>query len=179
MRQPQFKHLSNRELVQRINRAADFGKDDEEVELEIRIKEAGGLFECFMDINTLRIRKNWEMLCFTTKANPVGVFEMVDCWGNFYVRSGHYFSDKSWTFLGTSKKQHGRIENSFDNIWATPDVAVKGWVHDLDHGTHRVWAGNPVPRIVVCWRPDLDNVKRILDIKAHHRREAMSRRTSF
>ena len=57
VKDPTFKHLTNSQLVARINRAADFGYDDEEAELVKRIKRSDGKLKVKMDINTLRIVK--------------------------------------------------------------------------------------------------------------------------
>ena len=48
-----FRHLSDQELVRRINGLPDFGYDDEEVELHRRINENG--LKVQMNINTLEI----------------------------------------------------------------------------------------------------------------------------
>lgn len=51
-------HLSNQQLVNKINRAPDFGWDDEGVELDRRIKASGGKLEVKMNRNTLLIVKD-------------------------------------------------------------------------------------------------------------------------
>lgn len=50
-----FRHLSNEQLVARINDAPDFGYDDEEEEISIRIRESNGKLKVKMDYNTLKI----------------------------------------------------------------------------------------------------------------------------
>jgi len=51
-------HLTNQQLVNWINRAPDFGWDDEGVELDRRIKAANGKLEVEMQRNTLVILKD-------------------------------------------------------------------------------------------------------------------------
>lgn len=51
-------HLSNTQLVAKINRAPDFGWDDEAVELERRIEASNGKLEVEMQRNTLVILKD-------------------------------------------------------------------------------------------------------------------------
>lgn len=53
-----FRHLSNEALVKRINQAPDFGWDDEEYELDRRVKASEGRFIVKMNYNTLEIIKN-------------------------------------------------------------------------------------------------------------------------
>ena len=53
-----FYGLSNEDLVNKINRAPDFGWDDEGVELQRRIRLSNGNFQCKMNYNTLVIVKD-------------------------------------------------------------------------------------------------------------------------
>jgi hypothetical protein len=54
----QFAHLSNRQLVARINRLPDFGWDDEGFEIARRVRTSNGKLECKMEGNTLLILKD-------------------------------------------------------------------------------------------------------------------------
>lgn len=53
-----FKNLSNKALVNRINRAPDFGWDDEGFEIERRVKASNGKLQIKMNGNTLEILKD-------------------------------------------------------------------------------------------------------------------------
>lgn len=53
-----FSHLSNIELVKRINNAPDFGWDDEEVELCRRRAVSEGKFVVQMNFSTIEIIKD-------------------------------------------------------------------------------------------------------------------------
>jgi hypothetical protein len=53
-----FAHLSNEQLVQRINQAEDFGWDDEGYELERRIEQSGGTFDAAMQGSKLIILRD-------------------------------------------------------------------------------------------------------------------------
>lgn len=50
-----FAHLTNQQLVSKINQCKDFGWDDEGIELNRRIEESNGAFQVKMDYNTLKI----------------------------------------------------------------------------------------------------------------------------
>lgn len=52
-----FKNLSNQALVSKINRASDFGWDDEGYEIERRVKASNGKLEVKMNGNRLEIIK--------------------------------------------------------------------------------------------------------------------------
>ena len=58
-----FSHLSNAQLVAKINRAPDFGWDDEGYELERRMKASEGKFDCKMNGDTIEIIKE-EIITF-------------------------------------------------------------------------------------------------------------------
>ena len=53
-----FRHLSNQQLVERINSLPDFGWDDEGCELQWRREDSNGKFITQMDGNTLIILKD-------------------------------------------------------------------------------------------------------------------------
>lgn len=53
---------------------------------------------------------------------------------------GWNYSGK-WIILGFSKRAHSRRVISLQSAMGGEDVG-QGWVHDLDHGTHRMW-GSP------------------------------------
>jgi len=55
VKDPTFKSLTNSQLVARINRAADFGYDDEEAELVKRIQASNGRYKLHMNYNTLEL----------------------------------------------------------------------------------------------------------------------------
>ena len=64
--------------------------------------------------------------------------------GEFLVGSRNYFSP-NWLFLGVCTHHwHHRIIHKFAEIWNNPELAKKGYVWDLDHGTIRLWAGRRI-----------------------------------
>lgn len=44
-----------------------------------------------------------------------------------------------WVILGFGKRYHSRHIISLEDTLKGADTG-QGWVHDLDHGTHRIWA---------------------------------------
>ena len=59
-----FTHLSNAQLVKRINNAPDFGWDDEGYELERRMKASNGSFDCKINGDVLEIIKDETVTTF-------------------------------------------------------------------------------------------------------------------
>lgn len=53
-----FRHLTNAQLVARINSLPDFGWDDEGVEIQRRYKASNGAFDYEMRYNTIVILKD-------------------------------------------------------------------------------------------------------------------------
>ena len=69
--------------------------------------------------------------------------------GEFLVgsSSGGYFSP-AWLFLGTCTHHwHSRIIHFFEAIWENPELAKKGIVWDLDHGTTRRWGNRRIAHV--------------------------------
>ena len=57
----------------------------------------------------------------------------------------------TWRILGFSTRHHAR------RVITLPEAADgaelgQGWVHDLDHGTHRLWGMPVTKRVVKVWR---------------------------
>jgi hypothetical protein len=57
-KKPRFKHLSNVQLVERINNAPEFEWNFEGYELERRVKKSAGNFKCSMQNSIIVILKN-------------------------------------------------------------------------------------------------------------------------
>ena len=61
---------------------------------------------------------------------------------------------EEWKFLGVSTHwRNNHIVHSFEDIWDKPELALKGYVWDLDHGTTRMWGGQyngKLPRVEYC-----------------------------
>ena len=64
---------------------------------------------------------------------------------------GLEFSGESWRILGFTKRHHSRDIIPIEAAARGEDIG-QGWVHDLDHGTHRMW-GHPTGRRAVSVRP--------------------------
>ncbi len=67
--------------------------------------------------------------------------------GNVLARSdgpqGWDYSGK-WRILGFTTRHHSRHIITLADALAGADVG-QGWIHDLDHGSHRMW-GSPTGR---------------------------------
>ena len=61
----------------------------------------------------------------------------------------------NWKFLGISTHHwHNRIIHRFADIWENPELAINGYLWDIDHGTVRQWGGSyfgSLPRIISCY----------------------------
>ncbi len=65
------------------------------------------------------------------------------------------FSDQ-WQFLGVSFHHwKNSTDINFPEIWKNPQIALKGRVWDMDHGTVRIWSGSyagGLPRITKIYK---------------------------
>ncbi len=44
-----------------------------------------------------------------------------------------------WIILGAATRHHANRWATLEQIIQTGNIPGQGWIHDLDHGTHRVW----------------------------------------
>lgn len=60
----------------------------------------------------------------------------------YYVSKLGYFSEtKKWIFKGVNfRSNSSRIKYTFDEIWENPELAIKGYIFDIDHDTTRRWS---------------------------------------
>lgn len=57
-----------------------------------------------------------------------------------YDQVRHYRSySGQWRIIGISKRHHSHDMVSLEDAANGANIG-QGWVHDLDHGTHRMWA---------------------------------------
>ena len=63
--------------------------------------------------------------------------------GRDYVRT----PDESWRIVGISRRHHSRDLISLATAANGADIG-QGWIHDIDHGTRRMW-GMPTYRRAV------------------------------
>ena len=63
--------------------------------------------------------------------------------GRAYKRS----PTEDWRILGISKRHHSREIIPLAAAASGADIG-QGWVHDMDHGTHRMWAMPPNRRAI-------------------------------
>lgn len=62
---------------------------------------------------------------------------------------------KGWQIVGASTRHNSRAIIRLADIVAGADFG-QGWVHDIDHGTHRVWGGGSRRIKSVAVTPDDD-----------------------
>lgn len=56
-----------------------------------------------------------------------------------YDQTRNYRSDSGqWRVIGISKRHHSHAMVSLEDAANGANIG-QGWVHDLDHGTHRMW----------------------------------------
>ena len=64
--------------------------------------------------------------------------------GRHYVRSNIDVAAGTWRILGIGKRAHSAHLVSLADAANGADIG-QGWIHDLDHGSHRMWC-NPSSR---------------------------------
>ncbi len=90
---------------------------------------------------------------------------------HFIIRGSHYSCNEQgwirrhdmkdfepagdWVFLGVQGHHwNNHITTTRAEAFEHPEKIIGGMVHDLDHGTHRVWSGSyngKLPRITSAW----------------------------
>ena len=45
-----------------------------------------------------------------------------------------------WRIVGIATRHHSIRVSTLDDCAADPRLIGQGWIHDLDHGTRRMWA---------------------------------------
>mgnify|MGYP007066257098 CR=1 FL=1 len=63
----------------------------------------------------------------------------------------------NWKFLGVSYHHWRRgIDTHFEDCFQKPDLMLKGYVWDKDHGTTRQWLGSSSPRVTRAYTKEVD-----------------------
>ena len=62
--------------------------------------------------------------------------------------------DSSWRLEGIAKYWNGGLAFNTEDLFLDPDLMIGGYVFDVDHGTHRMWAGSycgHLPRVTAAY----------------------------